>query len=306
VLSGRRRGISCYSGLAAVLVLLGGCGGSGGDRPPEDRAARGVGGDASPVPVTRGAVRPIWAPGLGMVLLVPLDSADRSIIAFADSSADPADAFHERSTFVALARNGSVTTVDLTAVRERDGCLTGTVHRADAPSESAGRFVIGVLSDSVTLLPTDSTESLSRADSMALARDLIALASVIPGDTAQRFTGLPFRPLRLWRVRLPDGRGLAIGTLRRQIPQEAAPLEERTLVIATRSSGSAAWVAAHAERADGPEESVQTTELVAAISVGATPTIVLARDDGDGVAFQLLQLVGNEWRVGHTGPRQRC
>jgi hypothetical protein len=291
--------------LAAALVLASGCGGAE-DRPPADQTTRGASAEAKPATVRPLAPRATWAPGLGMVMLIPLDSADRGIVAFADSITDPGDAFHERSTFVALARNGSATTVDLSEVRERDGCATATVRRADLPSESAGPFVIGVLSDSVTLLPTDSTESLSRADSIALSRDLIALASVIPGDTAQRFTGLPFRPLRIWRVKLPGGGTLAVATMRRQIPQEAAPLEERSLVIATRGLGSGSWATALAERADGPEESVPTTELVAAMLVRKTPVIVLARDTGDGVVFQLLQLVNNELRVLNTGPRQRC
>jgi hypothetical protein len=291
--------------LAAALILMGGCGGAE-DRPAGERPVSGASADTKPAAVTRPTAQATWGPGLGMVMLVPLDSADRSIIAFADSSTDPGDAFHERSTFVALARNGSATTVDLTEVSDRDGCLTGTVRRADLPSETAGGFVIGVLSDSVTLLPTDSTEALSRADSIALSRDLIALASVIPGDTAHRFTGLPFRPLHIWRVKLPGGGALAIATLRRLIPQEAAPLEERSLVIATRGPGSGPWVTALGERTDGPEESVETTELIAALSVRETPVIVLARDNGAGVVFQLMQLVKNELRVLHTGPRQRC
>jgi hypothetical protein len=291
--------------LAAALVLVVGCGGAD-DRPAGDRTTSGASVDTKPAAVTRPAAQATWGPGLGMVMLIPLDSADRSIIAFADSSTDPGDAFHERSTFVALARNGSATTVDMSEVRERDGCATGTVRRADLPSESAGAFVIGVLSDSVTLLPTDSTESLSRSDSIALSRDLIALASVIPGDSAQRFTGLPFRPLHIWRVKLPGGGTLAIATLRRQIPQEAAPLEERSLVIATRGPGSGPWTSVLAERADGPEESVPTTELIAAMFVRKAPVIVLARDNGDGVVFEVLQLVNNELRVLNTGPRQRC
>jgi hypothetical protein len=291
--------------LGITSFVLGACSGSG-DQRTNDPPARSVDEAEPQVPTARNVAPAIWGPGLGMVLLIPLDSADRSIIAFADSSTDPGDAFRDRSTFVALGRNGSAITVGLSDVRDRDGCLTGTVTRADLPGQSAGGFAIGVLSDAVTMLPTDSTEGFSRTDSIALARDLIALASVIPGDTARQFTGLPFRLLRLWRVKLPGDGALALATLRRQIPQEAAPSEERTVVIATRRAGSAAWVTAHSERADGPEESVQTTELVAAMSVGGAPVIVLARDDGEGVAFQLLSVTDRGLVVGHTGPRQRC
>ena len=97
--------------------------------------------------------------------------------------------------------------------------------------------------------------------------------------------------------------------LSRRVNQEANPQEEQTLLIAERDSGATTgpYALAYAERSFGREEKVVTPEALAGVRLGATPTLVVARDNEDGVVYVLLERTGpRQWRVRWTSAVTRC
>ena len=148
----------------------------------------------------------------------------------------------------------------------------------------------------------------SPADSAALAVWLNRLASALPNDTAGRFVGLPFVAHGLWRLHIPDGPRVVIGSLVRQINQEATPLQERTFLVAEQSPNDSSFSTAYSERRYGDEETIQNTEVLAAALIGAdrTPTIVVGRDFGDANAFGFIERSEGRWRVRWTSARRHC
>ncbi len=222
---------------------------------------------------------------LGLALVVPADSDGQVILVAGDMSADLASV---RGPVVLMGRDGHSQRQRIdNAVLKDSACVIASVR---GPGAKLLPFTFGVLADSAVSLPADSLASFGRADSLDLARRMTALASTVPGDTANRFTGLPFVLLSLWRSSVPGGRMVVIATYRRQIPMEASPLEERTLVIAERD-GSGELQTVYSERDDGEEETVEATEFLGMLLVkaGGQPMIVLARDAGDGVGYGLLE-----------------
>jgi hypothetical protein len=95
------------------------------------------------------------------------------------------------------------------------------------------------------------------------------------------------------------------------VNQEADPQEEQTLLIAERDSSAAPdrYQLAYAERSFGKEEQVSTSELVAAVRLGSNgpPTLVVARDGENGLAYALRERTGaRQWRVRWTSELAKC
>src|SRR6185503_3286516 len=120
---------------------------------------------------------------------------------------------------------------------------TDSLECGDAPmvrlgGASSGPWTAGTVGRSATLIRMDSIESLAPADSARLAADIARVASALPMPAGSRFGGLPFAVVDARRFDL-DGRQYVVAHLARRLNQEAQPLEERTFVIAERTSGSA-------------------------------------------------------------------
>jgi len=93
-----------------------------------------------------------------------------------------------------------------------------------------------------------------------------------------------------------------VAHLVRRVNQEASPMEEQTLLIAERDSGvtNGPYTLAYAERTSGREDDVVTPEVLAGvrIGVGVPPSLIIARDGNEGIAYALLERVGpHQWRV---------
>ena len=119
----------------------------------------------------------------------------------------------------------------------------------------------------VSPLPMDSMPSLGRADSLDALTNLTRLASAMPNDSAGRFTGLPFVVRAIWRLSIPNGPPAFIGFVRRQINQEATPLQELTFIIAERSPADSTMNAVYSERSYGDEETIESRDILAAVQV---------------------------------------
>jgi hypothetical protein len=54
----------------------------------------------------------------------------------------------------------------------------------------------------------------------------------------------------------------------------------------------------YSERVSGPEETVEATDLLAMVLLGTQrrPTLVVARDSGDGSSFALIERIAGQWQ----------
>lgn len=257
-----------------------------------------------PESTTTGA--PAWNPTAGPVLLVAADTPTHAIVLMPSgtSAATLATIPHPASVTL-FSRSGTVQTADLPALPDTGSCSVATLEAAPPPRPWNVGFIGGV----VAPVAVDSTESLSAADSAALVTSLNRMASGLPNDSAGRFSGLPFVVRNIWRFSLPNGRQVVAGTLVRQINQEATPLQERTFVLGERAPGDSSFVLAYSERSMGEEETVESTDLLAAMVLGDSRrgAIVVARDFGNATAFSLIERGDDgRWHARWSSPRRQC
>jgi hypothetical protein len=146
----------------------------------------------------------------------------------------------------------------------------------------------------------DSIEGLPSADSARLAADIARIASALPGDTSVAFRGLPFVVTKAWRARIPGGQTVLTAVVVRNVNQEANPRQERILLIAERDSGATAsrYAPRYVERKVGLEETLETTDPISIVLLGADrhPTVVMARDAGNGLSYALIERIAGEWQ----------
>ena len=142
--------------------------------------------------------------------------------------------------------------------------------------------------------------SLSAGDSARLAADLSRMASAAAANARSRFTGLPFAVIAAQRL-TADDRELLIGHLARRLPQEAAPLEERTLLIAERPASASPgdrFDLAYSRRSDGTEDTVEHFEILAALHGRRGVLLLLARDQLSQTTYELLERTADgRWRA---------
>ncbi len=201
-----------------------------------------------------------------------------------------------------FARRGQVGTARLADVQARTdaSCLAWPLSDLSAPAGGlVAPWTVALAAGRARALPLDSIETMAPADSARLAADLTRLASTAPNDTAAAFRGLPF-VVRTARPFTLAGDTAAVASLVvRRLGSEANPLAEHLFLVAERAPGARRWRLAHSERVTGPEETVETTEVLAALLLGPTarPSLVLLRDYGDGTTYALLERQGGRWTV---------
>jgi hypothetical protein len=250
-----------------------------------------------------------WNPSAGPLLLVAAETPSRAFVIVPDSanaSAQVASIPHPAAVTL-LGRGGTVQTAELPLVSDTSSCLVATLNAAPPPRPWNIGFIGGVVSP----LPMDSVETLSASDSALMAAAVIRIASALPNDSAGRFSGLPFVVRTLWRFTIPSGAQVVVATLVRQINQEATPLQEHTFLIAERqTTGADATLSkAYVERSRGAEETIESSDVLAAVLLGGnrSPAIIVSRDYGDATAYGLLQRGDDgHWRAQWASERRHC
>ena len=285
----------------ALLLLVGGC---RRDRPPTRAETTAT---PAPTPAESTATAPtIWNVGAGPVLLVSGDAPTRALVIMpAENGQAALAALPHPASATLFSRSGVIQTADLPAIADSGGCPVASLSAALPPRPWNVGFIGGV----VAPLPVDSIGSLSTADSSRYATWLNRLASALPNDSSGRFSGLPFVVRSISRFAIPDGPQVVVGTLSRQLNQEATPLQERTFLVAEQARGDSTLVSAYGERSYGDEETIESRELLAAllISDARTPAIVVSRDFGNDVAYALFERVADaKWRNQWSSARRHC
>jgi hypothetical protein len=254
---------------------------------------RGISNDSAAARTAGAARETSWVPELGTVFAVPGDS-DHAALVIVPAAPVPPSAFAVPLRLFRLAGD-SVASVRATLVSgdtaecaEPALTLAGTVHEG---------WSVALTSNDVMPMRADSIESLSAADSGALAISIARLATKIPVASGSRFAGLPAVVLRAYRFSLV-GRAVVFANVLRRMPQEAAPMEERTLIVAERAGETSEWVAAYTLRAEGTEESAEHFTLLAMLRAGARTLAVLEREQETGTRYELLERdATGGWRV---------
>jgi hypothetical protein len=307
-------------GMALVALMVGACERSR-QTPPADSAA-GVStppaADSGPPPAATG-----WDAELGPALFVAGAAPGEAVAVFPEFT---------DSTLT------DTTTFDLTAVGPSEVELftrAGSVGRARvalgggprrAPAEctawptarvervggSGGGWQVAFPAGRAVAIPLDSIEDNVPADSALLAAAVTRLASALPGDTVPMFRGLPFLVRSARRFSPAPGVDAVIGQLVRKVNQEANPREEHLMVIGERPAGGAAnapYAAAYVERVSGLEETIEASDVLAAVQLGAarTTTLVIGRDYGDGMVYALVERAADgRWRLRWSSAYAGC
>lgn len=265
-----------------------------------------------------------WDARLGPVLLVSGSTPDLATIVVGDSSRSGADTVTEREAIairstpaLLLGRSDSVQLglmQDARIGKVEDTDCTGWpawhITSAKAGTQLAP-WSIGFVGATVQPVRMDSIESLSRADSARLAAEVTRLASTLPSAGAERFVGLPFTVISLWRFRAGPGVEGVAANLVRHVNEEARPSEERTLVIAERDSSrrDERFTLAYYDRSQGSEETVESRDILALArpSADAQPMLIVGRDYGDGMAYAIIQRdPSGRWRERWRSARGHC
>jgi hypothetical protein len=236
-----------------------------------------------------------WSSELGPLLLVPSDRDNAAVVLFPEA---PSAQLAASAPVTLLSANGD------TAVTHVESLVPDSVECGDAPlvrfsGSVAPTWSVGLLPRAARSLRMDSIEALPPADSARLAADLARLASALPMHRNSRFSGLPFAVLAARRFDV-DGRQVVVAQLVRRLNQEAAPLEERTLVIAERPTGSVKrepYVVTHSRRSEGSEDTVEHFEVLAAIRGRQWPMLLVSRDQVSRTTYELLERAEDGWRV---------
>ena len=135
-------------------------------------------------------------------------------------------------------------------------------------------------------LAIDGTGDISPKDSAAESILVSKLVSALPDDSASLpFRGLPVVVRDVWRVMLPDKTTLLVAIAMRSINVESNPRAQVVTLVAEPDPGNVgAWKVDYLHRNSGPEDRVETTDLLAAVLLhGVQPMLAFVRE-GDRVA----------------------
>jgi len=295
-----------------------------GDQQP---AARGDSATVPPPP-TDSAAAPVAAPAAlgwsdtaaGPALFVPGQNAGVAQLVFPSfTDSTLTDTSHFDLTGVRGARvdfftragaaGTAAVAADATSPSREEECTSWPTARLASGAPAA--WAVGFSAGHATPIPLDSIEALSRADSARLVADVARLASALPNDTAPAFRGLPFTVRSVRRFSPAPGVQALVADVRRKVNQEANPREEHILLIAERDSAQASspWTPAYSERVADNEETIESSDVLAAVALGParTPSLVIGREYNEGFAYALLErAAAKRWRLRWSSAYAGC
>jgi hypothetical protein len=242
-----------------------------------------------------------WFDGTAPFLLAPAHSNDRALVVAADSLAPDLEdgSLEDAGTLVRL--DGSVSSVRVSLSSGSEGCVDAALQPAPATA-----WGVGFVGKAPAGIQVDSIRAISRQDSIALTPTIFRLASSVPNTPGGRFAGLPFSLSDLWRIRTAEGRTIIAATTKRQINQEDSPLEERTLLI-VEADQSGNFRLVYSSRSAGPEETVEGSELVAAVSFSGATQLIFSHDFGEEVSYSIVERSSSgEWALRWVSRRFSC
>ena len=279
---------------AAICVACSAC-----DRPepapPRDSAVSAPIGSPTSARIGTGN----WPAELGTTLVVPAETENTAVVIYPDAPVPD----HLSGLSLTLLSTTGDTVAGRVTTRSTDSLLCGDAPILEFSSPVPIGWSLGLTAGATAPLRLDSIEALPSADSAQLAADLARLASGLATTPESRFTGLPFAVLAARRFTV-DRRTFVAAHLIRRLPQEASPLEERTLLIAERAAGKdSVFRVGFSQRSEGSEETAEHFELLSVIRLPASTLMLLARDQLSRTDYQLMERKpAGGWRVRWSRP----
>ena len=158
---------------------------------------------------------------------------------------------------------------------------------------------VGFVRGNVSAIPLDSIASLPSADSAMLAASLAQTAATLSVSSDPTFRKLPFRVQSAYTFRL-DSVEVVIADIVRTLNEDANPRIEHLLLIGERPTGTKGrYVVGYFSRIAGAEETMQATEVLAAVRIrtSKSPVIVVSVESEEGVKLGLIERTGSgQWR----------
>ncbi len=265
-----------------------------------------------------------WDRTAGPVLVVRADSPGRAFVVYpqySDSTLPDTVRFDvaplREATVELYGHAGALGSTRVRSVGPRSWrageCIEWPTATVATPADSAAAhpsgWSIALLPNGIAGVPLDSIEGLAPLDSAKLAADITRLVSALPGDTARAFSGIPFAVRNAYRFTVDSATPAIAADVVRKLPQEAMPLEEHTFLIAERRGAQPRFTVVYTDRTSGTDESLVTTELLAAVRLPSPPrtALILLREGFDTNAYALLERTPRgEWRVRWTSVRTGC
>ena len=261
-----------------------------------------------------------WNPDAGPVLFVARETAQSAVVVYPHPSGELTDSIPFEESAVAdvrvdlFSRAGTVGSGGVAGgfERSRRECASWPLVRIvpDDRIASGAAWTIALRAGAAAALPARPVSGMSRSDSSAVTKEVLRLASLIPGDPTHPFHGLPFSARTIVLFEPVPGVEALVSDVVRRISTEADPREEHTLIVAERDSGAAdPWALVYHERTAGPEETVVASDALAMVAIGPDrrATMVLSRDDGSGTVYALLERTGpGRWTVRWTSAYAGC
>ena len=223
---------------------------------------------------------------LGSLLVVPFDSAGTGIVIY---PAMPTTQLVSSAPLTLIAPNGDSTRASA-VLAATDSQVCGEAPLVRIQDSLATVWSVAVLGTAITPVRLDSIETLSRPDSTRLVAELARLASAIPMPGNSRFKGLPFA-VSYARVFVEDGTQIAVSQLVRRVPHEAAPVEERTFIVAERDSATRSFSMAYQLRSEGTEDSAEHFEVLTVVRGAPGVWLLLSRDNTAQTTYEVLERV---------------
>jgi hypothetical protein len=306
---------------AIALAVLGACERKSTVKAPASSSTETQPPAASPAP--RPVIAPsTWDSAAGPVMFVRGNTPAEAFVVFPGiTDSTPSDDVHFDS---ALARNTQVELFERgrggDAARigpmsggewDADQCIEWPAAKmlAAATSPTSSGWTVAFLKGRAKVIPLDTIETMAHADSAQLAADITRLVSTVPNDTARTFRGIPYAVRTAYRFAPVDGVDGVVADVVRTLNQEATPLEEHTLIVGERPTGSGvAYHLAFREVTAGSDETLESSDVLAAVTLGSPPHVdlVLAREGYESNAYALLERRPDgswhlRWTSAHTG-----
>jgi hypothetical protein len=296
--------VLCRRALAAAIVITA----CGRDIPAVKRDSARVAEQKTQDSVPTTTFEQRWPADAGALLLVQGENANEAVLLLPDEKDSNAVSMllTSRKEVVLFNRNGTHFPGELgkpTAATDAE-CRLWELQ----PARQNAAWSVGFANADAQALPLDSIEAASPRDSNTLTTEVARLASTVTSISSPSFEGLRFVIHEVRRFPIANGGVALVAHAIRRVNQEANPQEEQTLLIAERDSGSTgAYRLVYADRAHGVEDEVVAPEVLAAVLIGGRPTLIVARDGEDGVAYELLEREANgHWRVRWHSAPTRC
>lgn len=314
-----------FASLRVIALLATGSMVAACERPrqpaPADSAATAAAPPVTPPDTATPAPQPpMWDASAGPVLLVHGESPSEATVVFPQyTELFDTTKFNgaplRSATFEVVDRTGRTIPVKVTGLLPEDqprDCGSWP-HATLVPvgGRELANWAVGFATGSAKPIPLTPIERLPRADSARIAAEVTRMASSLPNDTSPALRSVPYHVRAAYRFSPAPGVDAVVAEVVRTLNQEANPVQEHIRLIGERDSADASprYRTAYSSRVSGGETQVVSTEVLAAVALGADhrPSLLLDSVGYEGDTYVLLERTGaGQWRVRWSSAYAGC